>query len=119
MLTTADQKLVPKGWGHELWIVNNVNFCGKLLQFNSGKKCSWHYHKIKEEVFFLQEGCVEVLFSDQDLIEKAERIVLKAGDSFHVPIGMRHQMIALEDSSLFEFSTEHRDDDSYRIHKGD
>jgi len=28
-------------------------------------------------------------------------------------------MIALEDSELFEFSTQHFDEDSYRIIKGD
>jgi hypothetical protein len=28
-------------------------------------------------------------------------------------------MIALEDSELFEFSTQHFEDDSYRIIKGD
>jgi len=28
-------------------------------------------------------------------------------------------MVALEESELFEFSTEHFDDDSYRIKKGD
>ena len=37
------------------------------------------------------------------------------GDSMHVPVGLRHQMIALIDSELFEFSTQHFDDDSYRI----
>ena len=24
-------KFVPKGWGHELWIVNKEEYCGKLL----------------------------------------------------------------------------------------
>jgi len=28
-------------------------------------------------------------------------------------------MVALEDTELFEFSTEHFDEDSYRIEKGD
>ena len=29
-----------KGWGYELWIVNNNLYCGKILHFNNGKKCS-------------------------------------------------------------------------------
>jgi hypothetical protein len=37
----------------------------------------------------------------------------------HIPQGLRHQMIALEDSKLFEFSTTHYESDSYRIVKGD
>jgi len=32
---------------------------------------------------------------------------------------LRHQMLALEDSELFEFSTQHFEDDSYRIIRGD
>jgi len=52
-------------------------------------------------------------------IESAEQIILEAGMNFYVYPGLRHQMIALEDSELFEFSTQHFDSDSYRIIKGD
>ena len=45
--------------------------------------------------------------------------LLTPGDAFEIPLGRRHQMIALEDSELFEFSTQHFEDDSYRIEKGD
>ena len=51
--------------------------------------------------------------------EKSEIIVLKPGDKFYVYRGLRHQMVALEDTELFEFSTQHFDDDSHRIFKGD
>ena len=33
--------------------------------------------------------------------------------------GLRHQMLALEDTDMFEFSTQHFDEDSYRVIKGD
>ena len=45
--------------------------------------------------------------------------LLTPGDAFEIPRGRRHQMTALEDSELFEFSTEHFEDDSYRVEKGD
>ena len=80
---------VPKGWGFEKWIVNCEEYCGKLLYFVKGKKCSWHYHEVKDEVFYIQSGKMLVKFSDEDDIE------------------------------LFEFSTQHFDSDSYRIQKGD
>jgi len=54
-----------------------------------------------------------------DNIDEAETLTLKPGDVFHVPVGLRHQMIAEEDSELFEFSTQHFDTDSYRIIRGD
>ena len=108
-----------KGWGYEKWIVNNEKYCGKLLYFNKGKRCSFHYHKIKDETFYLQSGSLIVRYSYKDSLEKSKRLVMKSGDSFHVPIGLRHQMISLEDSELFEFSTQHFETDSYRIVKGD
>ena len=40
---------VPKGWGFEKWIVNCDEYCGILLYFVIGKRCSWHYHKLKDE----------------------------------------------------------------------
>ena len=49
----------------------------------------------------------------------ASEIILERGDNFHVYTGLRHQMIALEDTELFEFSTQHFDSDSHRIEKGD
>ena len=57
-------KFVSKGWGFEKWIVNCEEYCGKLLYFAKGKCCSWHFHKLKDEVFYIQSGLVEVRFSD-------------------------------------------------------
>ena len=110
---------MDKGWGHEKWIVNKPEYCGKLLFFNKGKRCSWHFHVKKDEVFYLQSGQMLVKYSDNDDITEAKEITLNAGDAFHVYRGLRHQMYAVEDSELFEFSTEHFDEDSHRIIKGD
>ena len=112
-------KFVPKGWGFEKWIVNCDEYCGKLLYFVKGKRCSWHYHKLKDEVFYIQSGLIRVYYADHDRIEEAEKVVLGPGDNFHVYPGLRHRMEALEDTELFEFSTQHFDSDSYRIEKGD
>ena len=112
-------KFVPKGWGFEKWIVNNSEYCGKLLYFVKGKKCSWHYHELKDEVFYIQSGRVLVKYSDGDDITKANELILGPGDNFHVYRGLRHRVIALEDTELFEFSTQHFDSDSHRIERGD
>jgi hypothetical protein len=48
-----------------------------------------------------------------------EEFELVAGDCMDLPPGLVHQMVALEDSELFEFSTQHFDEDSYRLVKGD
>ena len=119
MSSLAVPEFHAKGWGHEIWIVNNELYCGKILHFLEGKRCSFHYHKIKTETFYLKSGKITVLHSEQDDIRLAKEVTLLPGDSFHVPVGLRHQMIALEESELFEFSTQHFEKDSYRIVKGD
>ena len=73
----------------------------------------------KDEVFYLQSGKLGVKFSEYDDIDVADEIILEPGQNFYVYPGLRHQMVALEDSELFEFSTEHFDIDSHRIVKGD
>jgi mannose-6-phosphate isomerase-like protein (cupin superfamily) len=117
--STQEIKFVPKGWGFEKWIVNCEEYCGKLLYFVKGKKCSWHYHKLKDEVFYIQSGIVKIYYSNSDDILKAKTVILSQGDNFHVPRGLRHRMEAIIDTELFEFSTQHFDSDSYRIQKGD
>lgn len=118
-MTSSEIKFVPKGWGFEKWIVNTEEYCGKLLYFVKGKKCSWHYHKLKDETFYIQSGKIKLLYSDGDDINNTIEIILNPGDKFHIYRGLRHQMLALKDTELFEFSTQHFDDDSYRIIKGD
>ena len=51
--------------------------------------------------------------------QKANQKILLPGENFHVYVGLRHQMLAIEDSELFEFSTQHYDSDSHRIQKVD
>ena len=112
-------KFVSKGWGYEKWIVNCEKYCGKILFLAKGKKCSWDYHRKKDEVFYVQSGAIKIYYGWDDNIELASVAVLERGDKFHVPIRLKHRMVALEDTELFEFSTEHFDEDSYRIEKGD
>ena len=100
--STEEIKFVPKGWGFEKWIHNSELYCGKLLYFVKGKKCSWHYHKLKDEVFYVQSGRIKVYFGDSDDINEANTCILGPGDT-----------------ELFEFSTQHFDSDSHRIEKGD
>ena len=114
-----EMNFVPKGWGFEKWIVNGEEYCGKLLYFVKGKRCSWHYHTLKDEVFYIQSGKILVKYSESDDLTLAKEKILTRGDNFHVYRGLRHQMIALEDTELFEFSTQHFDSDSHRIGKGD
>jgi mannose-6-phosphate isomerase-like protein (cupin superfamily) len=112
-------KFVSKGWGYEKWLANSSLYCGKILWFARGKQCSWHYHNVKDEVFYVHSGKLMVYYGWKDSIDLADVTILQKGDKFHVPTGMRHRMYAMEDTEMFEFSTEHFDEDSIRIEPGD
>jgi len=110
---------VPKGWGWESWIHNSEKYCGKILFIKKGKKLSFHYHKIKEETFLVNSGKILVYYGWDDDFNVAKKVILKKGDVFHVPPDLRHRMKAIQDTYLVEFSTQHFDEDSIRIVKGD
>jgi oxalate decarboxylase/phosphoglucose isomerase-like protein (cupin superfamily) len=118
LITPESRVYVAKGWGYEDWLYNG-DYCGKILFIKRGKRCSWHFHHIKDEVIHCQAGSIEMLYGDSDDISAAQKVVMKAGDAFRVKPGLRHQMIALEDATLFEASTHHEDSDSIRVIKGD
>lgn|SRR3990167_1764861 len=134
---------IPKGWGGEKWIDNNDLYCGKLLFFVKGKKCSLHMHFDKRETFYINKGKIWVFWSDEcdqikkivsesqdgyfgneayktkDITEFLEKTLLEQGDVFHVPQKRLHMMFAVEDTELFEFSTHHDDKDSEKLVRGD
>jgi mannose-6-phosphate isomerase-like protein (cupin superfamily) len=111
--------VVPKGWGREVWIANNERYCGKILEITKGKRCSLHYHEIKSETFFLRSGRLIVRVKESPDSTIIEEFQLQPGDCMDVPSGLVHQMEALEDAELYEFSTQHFESDSYRLIKGD
>ena len=109
---------VERGWGYELWIENMKEYCGKALVLSKGKRSSFHYHMKKMETMYLVEGRVILRMMDTDTGKEYE-IELLQGDKIRLERGKPHQIIAMEDSVLFEFSTFHEEEDSYRIQKGD
>lgn len=111
-------KRVDKKWGYELWIHNDEDYCGKLLVFNKcGDKFSMHYHLKKKETWFVQRG--GFIFNWIDVENGTLHTkVLAIGDSVLIERGLPHQLEAMMDeSTIFEVSTEHFDEDSYRIYK--
>ena len=109
----------PKGWGREIWIANNNLYCGKILEIKKGRKCSLHFHKLKTESFYLHTGRLLVRIKESADSEVIEQFEMSQGQCMDVPPGLVHQMEALEDAELFEFSTEHFNSDSHRLIKGD
>jgi len=111
-------KRVDKKWGYELWIHNDTDYCGKLLVFSkSGNKFSMHYHMIKDETWYVQKGAFQFDWIDT---ENGERCYtqIQEGDVIEIKKGLPHQLTALtEEATVFEVSTQHFDEDSYRIYR--
>lgn len=109
---------ITKGWGYELWIHNGEDYCGKVLHFHEGAEFSMHYHVIKDETWYVASGQFLMKSIDPDTAEKYGQ-VLKVGDVVEVKKGIPHQLYCVEEGDIFEVSTQHFDEDSYRIIVGD
>jgi len=102
---------VKKVWGHEEWIVNNANYCGKKLVIKQGYRCSMHYHKIKDETFYVLSGKILL---ETEYKGKKKRVLMVPGDVVHIKPSMWHRFTGIIDSEFIEFSTFHMEEDSYR-----
>jgi mannose-6-phosphate isomerase-like protein (cupin superfamily) len=91
-----------KPWGRELVFAHTADYLGKVLWMNKGHGGHLQYHERKDETFFLLSGSAQVNFHDA-AGQLVSRIMLP-GESYHVPPGAVHQVIALEDSILVEAS---------------
>lgn len=111
-------EVVEKGWGKEIIFVNNPEYCGKILCFNKGKKFSMHYHVQKKETWYVAKGKFILNWIHTETGTNYCEY-LNVGDVITNERGEPHQLVALEDSEVFEVSTRHYDEDSFRICKGD
>ena len=107
-----------KAWGHELWIINNEHYCGKLLVFKKNGSFSMHYHLLKDEAWYISKGKFEYKYIDTET-SKEHSLPVSEGDCIRLLSGQPHQMKALtEGATIFEVSTQHFDSDSYRVKPG-
>lgn len=111
---------VDKGWGYEIIWATNDKYAGKILVFEKvGAKFSMHFHKEKDETWFVNNGRFLLKWIDTETATLNE-VELKAGDTWHNPPLMPHQLICMEaGSSITEVSTPDSVEDNYRIVRGD
>lgn len=106
---------IDKLWGYELILTNTELYCGKIICIYKNKKGSYHYHRNKDETFYIQSGKIALKYGWDDNFDESEYIELLEGDTFRIPPKMRHQIIGLEDSEIIEISTFDEDSDSVRV----
>lgn len=110
-----DEQSVKKKWGYEIWFANNEQYCGKLLCINQNRWSSegaFHYHKVKDETFFVIEGNLDLDYYEDGVFYS---ITLHPLQSFRVYQGVKHRFSTKSEQCKFiEASTTHRESDSYR-----
>lgn len=101
-------KKVKKLWGSEEWLANTDKYCGKILRLLPGFSCSYHFHKNKDETFYVLSGLIYLNLEGNEMI-------LKKGQSQRILQGQKHKFASLKGKSkIIEISTHHEDSDSYR-----
>jgi len=111
---------VDKGWGYEIIWATNDKYCGKIMVFEKeGAKFSMHFHKEKDETWFVNAGQFKLIWCDTKTAIYHEQI-LDEGATWRNPPLQPHQLIALKPNSMiFEVSTADSVEDNYRIVPGD
>ena len=109
-----------KGWGRELIWATTEKYCGKLMFFdNKGSKFSMHFHKEKDESWYVLNGSFSLYTMDTNTAEMKTQFLTK-GETWRNEPMLPHQLVAMEDNSvIIEVSTPDSVEDNYRIGKGD
>jgi quercetin dioxygenase-like cupin family protein len=111
---------VKKGWGYEYIFATNELYCGKLLHFAKvGNKFSMHFHREKDETWYVQHGSFTLRLINTENGSITEQTLSK-GDAIRILPLVVHQLIALEDDSeIIEVSTADSAEDNFRVMPGD
>lgn len=116
------------GWGYQMKIVNEPEYCGKFLVLENSKSGSLHYHKKKKETFIVLEGRVMIGYKiPSDYYEPEDdphtvAITSEYGPGSKITFVQRqaHVMWAKEyPTVILEVSTHDDDNDTYRIRDGE
>ncbi len=102
-------KEVKKVWGKELWIVNCDKYCGKFLYLDKGATSSYHYHKEKQETFFILRG--QIILT----IENGSVQLNPLSEPVTIMPNQKHKFFGITDATILEVSTQHDDKDVYRL----
>lgn len=111
----ADEK-EEKYWGWIQTIEANEDFTLKRIFMKKGSQSSMEYHIKKDEKYFIEKGHLKLGLR----IGRAKNVALclKEGDKYHIPPGLMHMRIAIEDTVIIEWSNKDDDLDSNIVEDG-
>jgi len=100
--------LVHKPWGYESIWARTDRYVGKILHIRAGEALSLQYHRVKDETVMVLTGRLQFEFFVEG--EEPQFRELCPGDPFRVAPGLRHRMVAIDDTDVLEVSTPELDD---------
>ncbi len=99
---------VDKPWGHELIWAKTERYVGKILHIKAGEALSLQYHRVKDETIMVLSGRLSFVFFPEGEEPRSRELLPR--EPFHITPGLRHRMIAIEDTDVLEVSTPELDD---------
>ena len=106
-ISVKDTEKIKKPWGQEVVWAKEEKFAGKLISITIQQRTSLHYHKIKDEVFYLYSGKLKLTIVEDGV---AKYYKLRAGDTWHIKPKTTHRLEAETHCVLFEVSTPELED---------
>jgi len=105
-----------KYWGYITSVFADENFTLKKIFMKKGSQSSMEYHCNKDEFYYIFSGKLKV----GHRIGRAENtsVTLEENDVYHIPPGLMHMRIALEDTIIIEWSNKDDDRDSHIVEDG-
>ena len=100
--------IISKIWGWEFVYHNNDKYCFKRLLLRKSFQCSTHYHKIKEETFYIEFGKIILNIEGKDNI-------LRQGDYITLLPMTKHSFCGITNAMIIECSSQDFVEDSYRV----
>jgi mannose-6-phosphate isomerase len=101
-------RFVDKPWGNELIWAETDRYVGKILHVKKGQALSLQYHVKKDETVMVLSG--KMAFTHYFENEEPRTVELGPREPFHITPGLRHRMVAIEDTDIVEVSTTELDD---------
>jgi mannose-6-phosphate isomerase len=109
-------EILQKYWGSIQSVIATENFTLKVVIMKASTQSSMEYHVKKDEYYFIKSGLLKLGLR----IGRAKNvsIILRPGDVYHIPPGLMHMRMALEDTEIIEWSNKDDDLDSNIVEDG-
>ena len=105
-----------KYWGNITTIESTEVFALKKIFMKAKTQSSMEYHVNKEEWYYIESGKLKLGLRIGRAKNKS--LILNPGDVIHIPKGLMHMRIALEDTVIIEWSSKDDDSDSHIVEDG-